>query len=200
MAIVSKKDVKNVKTNGEKEFFYVMKKMLPNASGRIITLPAKDQSITLSETYTFPGSYRLPLSAITNSGNYAGIDLTKEHTVEDFDNLAVVVFVQNNNTKEVMQAAWTAQDFPVGVEETIKNKQSNFVIYPNPANTYFEVVLENAKVAKVRVLDINGREVTSADITPDNSRIDCSSFNNGLYFVEIEVNGKATVQKLSIGR
>ncbi len=70
----------NVGSNGEKEFHYVMMKMLPNADGTTF-------SATQGETNTFEFVY----------------DLTSTH-IEDFEDLQLVVFIQNHSTKEVLQA------------------------------------------------------------------------------------------------
>ena len=79
----------NVGTNGETEFFDVMKKVLPTSTGDFImgTLPM-DTILTYDIDYQFQGSYRLPVDA-----NDA-INHNNEHSVENFENLKVVVFVR----------------------------------------------------------------------------------------------------------
>lgn len=205
IAIVEKLTSQNVKTNGETDFNYVLKKMLPNDAGSTITLPAKGQTTTINESFTFNGEYRLPVSARTSSSvvptgsGYAGINLATEHSVEQFEDLAVVIFVQNDANKEVLQSAWTAQDFPVGVAN-VEEPASDLTIYPNPASSSIRIKLD-AKQASVRIFDMNGKVIIKSSITDMNNVVNCDTLNNGLYFVEVATeDGKTTIQKLVINK
>ncbi|MDD2549992.1 MAG: T9SS type A sorting domain-containing protein [Bacteroidales bacterium] len=79
-AVVERETTGNVGSNGETSFKYVMMKMLPDANGTVF-------SSTDGETITFN------LSA----------DLSTTH-VEEFDDLMVVAFIQNDDNKEVFQS------------------------------------------------------------------------------------------------
>ena len=63
--------------NGEKEFPNVMRKMLPDVNGQAITLADKGNSVIQEYTYSEDASLQL-------------------------DKLEVIAFVQNNDTKEVL--------------------------------------------------------------------------------------------------
>jgi len=80
----------NAGTNGETDFYNVMRKMLPDASGTSIGPLTNGTTVTHSETYTFTIGNVTP-----NSYN----------VWQDMDNLTVIVFVQDNATQEVYQAA-----------------------------------------------------------------------------------------------
>ena len=67
-------------SNGETDFYDVMKKMLPNANGTSIPNLLQGESFTINESWTLANVY-------------------------DFFTLGVVAFVQNNSTKEILQAA-----------------------------------------------------------------------------------------------
>lgn len=79
-AIIEKTTYGNTGSNGETVFHYVMMKMLPDAQGT--TFSATDGEV---ENFEFT------------------IDLTNTF-VEEFEDLALVVFIQNHNTKEVLQS------------------------------------------------------------------------------------------------
>ncbi|MDR0605549.1 MAG: T9SS type A sorting domain-containing protein [Bacteroidales bacterium] len=103
-AIVEKKTVNNAKTNGETEFIYVMKKFLTNISGDTIApLEANKPMILKDYTYTFNGSYRLPIFATSRDT----INHSIEHSVENLNNIMVVYWLQDIVTKEVYQAGKT---------------------------------------------------------------------------------------------
>lgn len=78
----------NVETNGETEFFHVMKKMLPDPSGTIMPALAIGQTFNYTETYTFNGSYRLPNDANDPINNAI------EHSVEEFTDLGIAAWIQ----------------------------------------------------------------------------------------------------------
>ena len=85
--------------NGETSFEYVMKKMIPSAGEFIVGDLPKDTVVNRTGTYTFNGNYRLP----SNSSDE--IDHAIEHSVENFENLEVVVFVQNID-RSMVNSAW----------------------------------------------------------------------------------------------
>ncbi|NLN95096.1 MAG: T9SS type A sorting domain-containing protein [Bacteroidales bacterium] len=85
MVVVEKTTVNNVGGNGETSFKHVMMKMLPNATGTVANLIA-------GEPYTLQYSRNL-------ANTY----------VEEMDDLAVVVFVQNNANKSVYQSAYSEE-------------------------------------------------------------------------------------------
>ena len=100
IAIIENLTTANVKTNGETEFYQVLKKMYLDENG--ITLTSLDNltPYTFSTDYTFQGSYRLP----ANGQAANRINHTTEHSVEEFSDLRVVVWVEEVDTKEVLQA------------------------------------------------------------------------------------------------
>lgn len=203
MAIVEKSAFQNVKTNGETEFNYVLKKMLPDDNGKDITLPSKNNTTTVSESYTFNGDFKLPVAARTTSSvvptgaGYAGVNLATNHTVEQFEDLAVVVFIQNNTTKEVLQSAWTAQDFPVGIADE-KSNNMNTLLYPNPAQNLINIGLGSIDQAEVSIIDISGKAIITKQITANQNSISTETLNNGLYFVQVKAGGKTSIHKLVI--
>ena len=80
MAVAEKKTTKNVSTNGEKEFYYVMMKMVPNANGKLLTLKANTR-LTVKDSTSLAGTH-----------------------IEEMSDLLMVAWVQVKDTKEVLQA------------------------------------------------------------------------------------------------
>ncbi len=100
IAIVEKETYNNEKTNGETEFAYVMKKMVPDANGTSLGALANGDSLHFTFSHTFPGNYRLPPNANNPINN------ATEHSVEEFFDLEIVAFVQNTGTKDIHQATY----------------------------------------------------------------------------------------------
>jgi len=101
MAIVENETYQNIETNGETDFQFVMKKMVPNASGLAVGPFSVGTPVSISDSYTFNGSYILPPDA------GSPVNHASAHTVEEFSDLSVVVWVQDVNTQEIMQSAWS---------------------------------------------------------------------------------------------
>ena len=84
-------------SNGEKEFFHVFKKFIPDDKGVTINSLSAYTPFEIEQEWEFKGEYRLPGNA-NNPINHA-----IEHSVEDFGNLSVAVWVQNDQDKTVYQ-------------------------------------------------------------------------------------------------
>jgi len=103
-AIIEGVTYNNVGSNGQTEFHHVMKKMVPDQDGTPISGLVRKEEQTFSMTYTFNGDYN-PDTSMAES-----VDHEIEHTVEEFEDLHLVVFVQDATTLEVFQSAWTIQE------------------------------------------------------------------------------------------
>jgi hypothetical protein len=202
-AVVEKETTKNVENNGETEFHWVMKKMLPNAEGIPISFTSTNEQ-TFSQTWNIPGSYRLPASAINgNTGAYNGINLTTENTVEEVSDLIGVVFVQDMVSGEVLQSEWTGNnewDYLTSVNDESVNSNATVQIYPNPAQQSVTINTSQIKEeATVTLFDITGKGVLTTTVGAGIEKsVDCSNLNNGVYLVQIKTAGSTTTQKLVI--
>lgn len=98
--IAEKSTVKNIGSNGEYIFYNIMKKFMTQTDGNAIDFGSVNigEPITASLSYQFKGNYRLP----ENASN--PIDHDTEHSVEIFNNLEVVYWLQDIETKEIWQA------------------------------------------------------------------------------------------------
>lgn len=197
VAIIEGKTTDNLKSNGEREFLHVMKKMVPNQNGTVLTgglALGVEKSYTLA--YEFPGNYRLA------PDGKSPINLAIEHSVEEFDDLEVIVFVQNKVTKNVIQSASAERTayYAIGLGENENSIKA--AVYPNPANTSFSIASPSAgRYGYVRVFDISGKEVVANQLVEfNNTQVDVSSLNAGIYFVAITTDGQTSTQKLVIAK
>ncbi len=197
VAIIEGKTTANLKSNGEKEFLHVMKKMVPNQNGTVLTgglALGVEKSYTLS--YEFPGNYRLA------PDGQNPISLATEHSVEGFDDLEVIVFVQNITTKAVVQSANAERTayYALGLGE--KENSIKAAVYPNPASSTFSIASPNAgRYGYVRVFDISGKEVVANQLVEfNNTQVDVANLQAGVYFVAITTDGQTSTQKLVIAK
>lgn len=187
VAVVEKVTTKNVKTNGETEFHFVMKKMLPNANGTTVSPVTKNTPININQNFTFPGSYKLPPNA--NSP----INLLTEHSVEEFSDLTVVCWLQNVDTKEVYQSAFA------NTVNSVEENSDNFMVnlYPNPVNTTGQIRfnLENPTLVSFDVVNSLGQKVFSK--TPEmftngiqTLDFDATTLLSGVYYMNLYLGDK----------
>ena len=202
----------NVKTNGETEFFDVMKKVLPTSTGDFIlgTISA-DTVLSYNIDYKFQGNYRLPADADD------AINHNNEHSVEDFNNLKVVVFVQSMALgREVYQAANSIEVDPIVADGTFPNhlftstksykefSVQPFLVSPNPSSEYVNlsfVMLKN-ETTTVNISNSLGQMVevvnTESHLGGNQIRIDVSDYDSGIYFVELLIDNKIYNQKIIV--
>ncbi|MDC1370352.1 T9SS type A sorting domain-containing protein [Flavobacteriales bacterium] len=83
VVITEKKTTQNATTNGQTEFFNVMMDMLPNENGSSLTSLTK--------------------GVVTNINMVSAFDTTN---VEEFNDLKVVIFVQDSLSKKILQSEW----------------------------------------------------------------------------------------------
>ncbi|MCL2072977.1 MAG: T9SS type A sorting domain-containing protein [Marinilabiliaceae bacterium] len=147
MAITERRTVKNKKTNGEEEFFQVMKKFMPDASGITLGDLTADVPVSFEQEWEFKGEYRLPSSA-SNPINH-----NIEHSVENFKNLTVVAWVENTSTKQVYQAFYHILKHCVSFELLGGNGELLATTDEGTSLTSGEFVEENTTVTFTAVPD-----------------------------------------------
>ena len=123
------------------------------------------------------------LNFLPPDGN-SPIDHNVEHTIEDFDDLAIVIWVQDSTTKEVHQSTWAINTTPVSIKEST-NAQF-FKTYPNPFSE--QLIVEVETPLQVSVFNTKGQMLFQNNIS-DIFTIDMSDIPIGFYFF------KATDQK-----
>lgn len=178
-AICEGETFKNKKTNGETKFEMVMKKMMPGATGMSLSPMTKGTKVSKSMSHTFQGDYRLSTDGQT--ANH--INHTKEHSVETFDDLYVVVWVQDATTKEVLQSEVIAVN-----NASNENIEAEAKIFPNPSNDAFQVVVDRlaSETAKVQVTNVAGQIVYEGSMENGKTQINTAAWNTGVYLISVE--------------
>ncbi len=151
IVVVENMTTENVGNNGETEFHNVMMKMMPDASGTV--------------------------SAFTNNTPFI-IDETVDMSttfVEELDDLSIIIFVQNNSTKEVFQSALSVESENLLLPPT--NLLAQVPVYENTIDLSWEAP-ESPGVEGYNIFR-NGEQINSSVIeTTDYSDIEVA---NGFY-------------------
>ena len=185
VAIMEKLTFNNEKTNGEAEFENVMKKMMTGGVGVNLGSLKKDTKVERKFTWNFKGDYRLPFDG--QSANW--INHNTAHSVEEFEDLIIAVWIQNASTKEVHQATYATQTNTSVVDMT---QESKFTMYPNPATdvTSVNFDLTTGSDVKVSVINVSGQEVAVSNAGILNAGentvdVDVSNLTKGVYYVQL---------------
>ncbi len=91
------------------------------------------------------------------------------------------------------------RDSTVGTPELLK--EADIKIYPNPANTILNVSLPgnfNPEKTKLDLMDITGRTILTLKPKSNDSHLDISNLNRGIYLLKISNNQSAFTEKVMI--
>ena len=186
----------NTGTNGETEFHHVMKKMLPNANGNSISTIQASVQQTVNQTYTFNGSYTLP----PNAGS--PVNHNSEHTVEEFTDLCVAVWIQDETTKEVFQS--TTGTLITGINNQ-NGQLLSAKVYPNPVVDQASIAfyLKQEGDVKISIFNILGEQISEISMNNLSSgrsvaQLNTSELSAGMYSILLSANDESIVKKLQI--
>ena len=185
----------NYGTNGEIEFNYVMKKMVPGSLGFGIASLQEGNQVTENFSYTFQGNYILPPDA--NSP----VNHTTQHTVEDFNNLGVIVWIQDDNSKEILQS--TTASLVNNINENLLSSY-NFKTFPNPASEITTITFQgfDHRNLELKIINMIGEVVLSKSfISPSSSgyyNLNISHLSNGIYNIIVSSNETYLTKQIQI--
>lgn len=74
------------------------------------------------------------------------------------------------------------------------NKLSSIQLYPNPVSDYLH--LEISQSASLSIFDIQGKQLLLGNYSTEENLIDFSSFESGIYFMEIMFDGNTSTHKI----
>jgi hypothetical protein len=168
IAIVEKTTYNNVGTNGETEFHNVLMKMIPGPEGTPLGLE-EGVAVNITEAASLEDTF-----------------------IEEFDDLQVVVWIQDNETKYVLQSE--SSDLIVGIPEN--DERATFSFYPNPAS--HAIHIQSGYQAELVILDSQGRNVLTRQISRGQNTIDISNLKKGLYVIQMISEQMIKSQKLIV--
>ena len=106
--------------------------------------------------------------------------------VEDVADLAVVAFVQDRNTREILQTAVNYKTPLTGVLDRFANVRE-LQVYPNPAKDFLYVNLgsRSDKEGILEIYDLSGRMVLNLETQPGYQifNVDVQDLNRGMYII-----------------
>ena len=184
----------NVGSNGETQFSKVMKKMVPGSTGFSLGSLTDGQTVVENFSHTFQGAYTLPPDANNP------IDHMTQHSVEDFSNLGVVTWIQDDATKEILQSTVSVESF-TNIEE---KPTTELMVFPNPTENMATISFEGIQGSDISIelYNLLGELIVSEIYTSQSNfdyyNLDVSTVNNGIYNLVFKVGESVTTKKLQI--
>ena len=171
LAVTEKKNTTQTGANGEKIFYNVFRKLIPDAAG-----------ISLQKVWAVNDSYTL------TDKTWAIAKIASSSDIE------VIAFIQNNITKEIYQAQSNLQlNIIVGIDNLPANSGRGFSLYPNPASDKLTISFENSLQAEtdIFIYDFKGTIVQTYKVGSGESEftINDLGLKNGIYLVRIKSGG-----------
>jgi hypothetical protein len=198
-AVLETYNDKNVKTNGETDFLHVFKRFMTPSSGESINITS---GTTTTKTYQvdFKGEYKLASDGQSSSW----VNINSNHDIEDFSNLKVLVWVQDNATKEVLQSTY-AEEVKLGINDV--TAAINAGVSPNPTSGIANIAINLTQNTDVNVSLTNamGQEVNAYIFNNVNAgentlNLNISDYAEGVYFFNIVTNEGSTTKKVILSK
>ena len=199
-ALVESKTVKNIADeylnqygmatfayNWDTVFHHVMKKFLTSATGTPIQLKA-DSVQEFHLEYAFPGNYRLPNNA------QDPINLNTEHSVENFNHIYLVYWLQDYKTMEVFQAGKV--NGKLSVTEA-KSALAHVTVYPNPASERLNV-RSDVPFTDVRLVNMAGQVESRHTTHAMEYSLDVQGLAQGLYILQLQTANGTVNTKVQV--
>jgi Secretion system C-terminal sorting domain len=172
----------NVASNGETEFHEVMMKMWPNNNGTAVTSLTQFNIINVNATIPMTGT-----------------------NVEEYSDLRVVIFVQDNTTKKILQSQWLDITDLNSVAQLDNSGEGIGNVFPNPAGNMASInlTLTDARPVTWTVFNTTGQQVLAGEqenATAGTNRIDIGTAElaEGVYFVNINTGDKIYTAKMIV--
>lgn len=148
--------------NGEKDFYHVLKKLLPEASGQRL------ENLETGIPFDFNFEYEL-----------------SQH--QGLDNLSAIAWIQNYNSKEVYQACkCDAQSTPVS-----EMSQDAVQVFPNPTESVVNIMGDGQRITLYnmlgqRIYESHGNGFQSIDLKPYGAGIYILTIGNQVHKIIVK--------------
>ena len=91
---------------------------------------------------------------------------------------------------------WHVNAIPVSVEEL--KLSDNIQIFPNPASSNLNIVLNDSKFHDIEIKSIVGQVIFNGEVKSGTNNIDVSNFSKGIYFIYLKNEDKTLYSKIII--
>lgn len=116
--------------------------------------------------------------------------------VEVFDGNTSLVFVDGSVTFSNTAPNVRPGAFRYGTASTGDLAKASFAVYPNPSTGLFNIT--TAELVNVKVVDVTGKVVYTAQGLDNNAQMDLTTFQKGVYLIQVAGETFKTTEKIII--
>ena len=141
-----------------------------------------------------PTGYNIYINGVLMEENYTSTSYTNNELATELYNMPKNHYVEVRTMYADDKSSVSLIDiFASGVNVSEINETSSFNVYPNPASDFVKVSTDNRQQTTVRIYNILGMLVEEIEINSNETEINVSDYNPGIYFFNIQTeNGNVT--------
>ena len=141
-----------------------------------------------------PTGYNIYINGVLMEENYTSTSYTNNELATELYNMPKNHYVEVRTMYADDKSSVSLIDiFASGVNVSEINETSSFNVYPNPASDFVKVSTDNSQQTTVRIYNILGMLVEEIEINSNETEINVSDYNPGIYFFSIQTeNGNVT--------
>jgi len=167
---VAEREIDYTSPNGEMLHHNVFRKMLTNISGDDFTPAASGSSATLTFNYNIEGGWNA-------------------------DEIYVLAFVQNIDTKEVLNSGTRFDPVVTATDEAVNDL--NVKLFPNPTSGLVHLQFEEAISGTVSLLDVSGAVRWSRPLQNEaTTAVNLSNLPAGIYYLRVQSDMGVSVHRV----
>lgn len=173
---------------------YLVKTFYPQNNGDYLTLTFN--SFDTEYDYDFMTIYdgtSINAPIFPNAENLSGNLTLPPYTATNPDGAITIRFASDGS---VTESGWEAEITCNSSLSTDNFNKSSIKLYPNPANSYFNISSEEL-ISSITVYDLAGRRVfENQNIKQTQTQVNVQNLTTGAYFVKVNVNGATQTFKI----
>ncbi len=173
---------------------------LKNTGPKKLTVTSMVLSGTNASEFLIPAALTEVIEAGVDSSFYVKFSPSAGSTEGDTKSAVLTITTDDvDNPSWVINLTATVEE-EVSTGTTVSVNNSLISVYPNPAKDQINLDLSslNSNNALVKVMNANGMLVYEAQVSTSNTVINSSSFNKGMYLVQVSSGNKISNQKIVI--
>jgi hypothetical protein len=169
---------------------HVARAIAPSFNGYTGVFPA---NVSAGQTHTVNHHFVIPAEWDVDNMHVLAMLIAPNNTIDNAGYLAFDETVANDYVEGVN----------AGVSEDLSPK-ATFNMFPNPATSVvnMNITLPTTSDVNIRLVDLSGKQLATRSYTALSGSLvlpyDVSNLNQGVYMVEIEINGERSTQRLVV--
>ena len=146
-----------------------------------------------------PTGYNIYINGVLMEENYTSTSYTNNELATELYNMPKNHYVEVRTMYADDKSSVSLMDiFASGVNVSEINETSSFNVYPNPASDFVKVTTVNGQQSTVRIYNILGMLVEEIEINSNETEINVSDYNPGIYFFNIQTENENVTKKIVV--